>query len=149
VKNFIARAFAGGVHLEVTTLIVPDLNDKEGELDAIVDFLAVLNREKAEQAIVLHLSAYHPDYRWDAPPTDTAALSAFARRARQKLPYVYTGNVMDSQFSDTCCGECGRVLVERRGYRVNTRGMALKTRPGGREAGYVCAHCGKDAPLIA
>jgi pyruvate formate lyase activating enzyme len=148
VKNFISQAYAGGVHVEVTTLVVPDLNDGNAELDGITDFLETL--AGGQQAIPLHLSAYHPGYRWEAPATEGEALTAHARRAGQKLPYVYTGNIRDSRFSDTFCPECGQVLVERRGYRVNTGGLVLKTRPGSRRGkGYVCANCGKDAPIFA
>jgi pyruvate formate lyase activating enzyme len=90
-----------------------------------------------------HLSAYHPDYRWDAPPTDPALLVAFARRARQKMPYVYTGNISGG-LSDTECRSCGKLLVGRRGYRIDTSGLTLDPK-----GGYRCAHCGGVAPFTS
>jgi pyruvate formate lyase activating enzyme len=142
VLAFIRGVYEAGVHLEVTTLIVPGLNDSPEETEASAAFLASLDRNGA---IPWHLSAYHPDYRWDAPPTDPALLEGIARRARRVLPYVYTGNIAGSA-NDTPCPHCGATLVERRAYRINTRGLVLRqTESGGR---YHCAGCGKAVPLI-
>jgi pyruvate formate lyase activating enzyme len=147
VLGFLESAAGTGVHLEVTTLIVPGLNDSEAELDTCAAFIAGLSEE-----IPWHLSAYHPDYQWDAPPTDPGALLKAARRAGEILPYVYTGNVAltdrgsgDSHFTDTHCPSCGTVMVSRRGYRVDTSGLSLKEEDSG--PGYYCAHCGEAAPI--
>jgi pyruvate formate lyase activating enzyme len=88
VLAFIARAYEKGVHIELTTLVVPGLNDGEEEMDKAADFIAGISGE-----IPWHLSAYHPDYKWNAPPTNPARLKTLAERARQKLAYVYVGNV--------------------------------------------------------
>jgi pyruvate formate lyase activating enzyme len=153
VKSFIAAAYAAGVHLEVTTLIVPGFNDSDAEFDAAAEFLASLCSPRSEEAeqrartgaalheIPWHLPAYHPAYQWDAPPTDPFLLIALAGRARQKLPYVYTGNISGG-LGDTACPRCGKILVSRRGYRVNTGGLAA-----GRTAAYRCVHCGETAPF--
>jgi pyruvate formate lyase activating enzyme len=153
VKAFIAAAYGAGVHLEVTTLIVPGLNDSDAEFDTAADFLAALSAGTSPEAkqrarempplleIPWHLSAYHPDYRWDAPPTDAARLIALARRARKKMPYVYTGNISGGM-TDTACPHCGKTLVSRQGYHIDTGGLAPD-----REDGYRCAYCGGTAPF--
>jgi pyruvate formate lyase activating enzyme len=148
VLDFIRETRRRGVHLEITTLIVPGLNDGPEETGACAEFIAGLSR-----TIPWHLSAYHPDYRWDAPPTEPAALFQTARRARQGLSYVYTGNVSGEsagesgtvRFDDTPCPHCGRLLVRRRGYRIDTGGLRLQTG----EPAYHCAHCGGPAPIRA
>lgn len=89
VLAFIRLAYAQGVHLEITTLVVPGLNDTEAEIDSCADFIASLGRK-----IPWHLSAYHPDYRWNAPPTDPAILRHAKERAEHKLSHVYLGNVL-------------------------------------------------------
>jgi pyruvate formate lyase activating enzyme len=76
------------VHLEVTTLVVPDLNDSREELRAIADFIAGISAD-----IPWHLTAYHPDYRWNAPPTDPDFLRNMAKEAENKLKFVHTGNI--------------------------------------------------------
>jgi len=88
VLEFIRLACSMGVHVELTTLIVPGLNDSAAELDACADFIASL-----EGDIPWHLSAYHPDYHWNAPPTDPAFLRRAAQHAREKLKFVHTGNI--------------------------------------------------------
>jgi len=88
VLDFIKLCRGMNVHLEITTLVVPDLNDTEEELNAAADFIASVDRE-----IPWHLTAYHPDYRWNAPPTDPAFLKKTAKNAEKKLKTVHTGNI--------------------------------------------------------
>ncbi|MDR2363257.1 MAG: AmmeMemoRadiSam system radical SAM enzyme [Spirochaetaceae bacterium] len=140
VLEFITLAYRMGVHLEVTTLIVPDLNDGEKEIEGYLKFLTGLSPH-----IPWHLSAYHPGYRWDAPPTDASRLEKIARRAREDLAYVYTGNI-PGETNDTPCPHCGSPLVRRRGYSVNTRGLVLKKNQG--KNTYYCARCAKPVPVI-
>jgi pyruvate formate lyase activating enzyme len=143
VLGFLEMAAEAGVHLEVTTLIVPGLNDSEAELDMCAAFIAGL-AETSLREVPWHLSAYHPDYHWDAPPTEPGFLLKAARRAGKLLPYVYTGNIA-AESNDTYCPSCGAVLVSRRGYRVDTGGVVLKEEEGGR--GYYCAQCAEAAPI--
>ncbi|GHU15952.1 AmmeMemoRadiSam system radical SAM enzyme [Spirochaetia bacterium] len=107
VLNFIRMAHEVGVHVEITTLVIPGLNDSDEELDSCAAFIAGLAPKNswsfapkaklrgvsAKAETPWHLSAYHPDYRWNAPPTERTALMRAAERARKTLPYVYTGNI--------------------------------------------------------
>jgi len=93
VLEFIELGCKTGVHIEITTLVVPDLNDSSDELNAAADFIASLSIGSKDGAIPWHLTAYHPDYRWNAPPTDRTFLLNAAKTARKKLPHVYTGNI--------------------------------------------------------
>ncbi|MDR1586320.1 MAG: AmmeMemoRadiSam system radical SAM enzyme [Treponema sp.] len=145
VLAFIRLAVKKGVHLELTTLVVPGLNDSREELERCFDFAAgLLSGHQGKGAVPYHLSAYHPDWKWNAPPTSAAELAAIAAGARQKLAFVYTGNVAGEK-NDTLCGECGAVLVSRRGYHVDTRGLAIHGSPSRRF--YSCASCGSPAPI--
>jgi pyruvate formate lyase activating enzyme len=136
VLEFIRLACEAGVHVEVTTLVVPGLNDSAEELDACADFIASVG------GIPWHLSAYHPDYHWDAPPTEPALLLSAAQRVREKLPFVYTGNV--SGDNTTACPHCGATLVRRRGYKTDISGLAA---PVEGESCYRCARCGEKTPV--
>jgi len=131
VLDFIRLCRKMNVHIEITTLVVPDLNDSKEELDAAADFIASVDKK-----IPWFLSAYHPDYRWNAPPTDTVFLSNAAKEAGKKLTYVYTGNF--SSDNNTHCVSCGAVLVKRRGYNADTSGLINNK----------CASCGKTADII-
>jgi pyruvate formate lyase activating enzyme len=104
------------VWTEVTTLLIPGLNDGEDEVARLADWFA---RELGPE-VPLHLTAFHPDYKLDdRPPTPPSTL----RRARQQalaagLKHVYTGNIHDVQGQGTACVGCGAMLVERDGYRL-------------------------------
>jgi pyruvate formate lyase activating enzyme len=124
VLEFIRAARRHGVCLELTTLVVPGLNDGEAEIEGCAEFIAGLGPAGPGNAAMTgpvpwHLSAYHPGYQWNAPPTDAGALLRLAGRARKLLPFVYTGNIPGEE-NDTLCPRCGAVLVRRRGYRVES-----------------------------
>ena len=83
-----ALAAEPGCHLEVTTLIVPGVNDTDDEMRAISSWLA-----SVDPAIVLHVTRFHPSWRMrDAAPTPVARVYALAELARAELAHVFTGN---------------------------------------------------------
>lgn len=98
-------------HLEITNLIIPGLNDSEGDLNDLVDFIADL-----DDMIPLHFSAYHPDYKMDIPQTEPTTLLLAHRIAAKKLKYVYLGNLHMEGMTDTVCPGCGTILIERAGF---------------------------------
>ncbi|HHY40205.1 MAG TPA: AmmeMemoRadiSam system radical SAM enzyme [Syntrophaceticus sp.] len=75
-------------HVEITTLVVPGMNDSEEEISSLVDWIASL-----DPSIPLHLSRYFPRYKFDLPPTPIATLKRAKEIALEKLKYVYLGNV--------------------------------------------------------
>ncbi|MGI6730920.1 MAG: AmmeMemoRadiSam system radical SAM enzyme [Anaerovoracaceae bacterium] len=88
VKKSIEQA-ASTCHVEVTTLVIPDLNDSPNEMDKMCEWLASIN-----PLIPLHLSRYFPRYQMrDKEPTSYESLSQLADIARKHLKYVYLGNV--------------------------------------------------------
>jgi pyruvate formate lyase activating enzyme len=145
VLAFIRLACKMGVHVEVTTLVVPGLNDSGKELDACADFIAGLSGESADgRSVPWHLSAYHPDYRWNAPPTDPVFLLRAAERARKKLAFVYAGNIAEEE-NPTLCLRCGAVLVQRGRCRPDLRGLAV---PADGEIFFRCAACGGKTEIV-
>ncbi|MDR9756757.1 MAG: AmmeMemoRadiSam system radical SAM enzyme [Thermoanaerobacterales bacterium] len=75
-------------HVEITTLVVPGMNDSEEEISSLVDWIASL-----DPSIPLHLSRYFPRYKFDLPPTPIDTLKRAKEIALKKLKYVYLGNV--------------------------------------------------------
>ena len=104
-----------GVWVEVTTLIIPGLNDGDQELRDIARFVKGVGRE-----IPWHVSQFYPAYKlMDRPPTPVATL----RRAREigmeeGLRYVYEGNVPGEGGENTYCFACGAKIVERYGLTL-------------------------------
>ena len=142
VMGFIRTALEKNVHLELTTLVVPGLNDSRAELDKAAAFISELQTE--ERAVPWHLSAYHPDYKWKEAATDFDFLVSAAERAREKLEFVYTGNI--TQENNTHCPNCGKVLIRRRSYSVNCSALSLREENG--RPAYFCASCGEKAPVF-
>jgi len=137
VIDFIQLCKKMNVHTEITTLVVPDLNDSNDELTGAAQFISSVDKD-----IPWHLSAYHPDYRWNAPPTDQNFLAKAAKNAGKILTYVYTGN---SNFNnDTVCTICGSVLIKRSGYNVDISGLVK----GECARSFSCVSCGKKAKIV-
>jgi pyruvate formate lyase activating enzyme len=105
-----------GIWLELTTLIIPGHNDDDGELRALTGWM--MDNLGAETP--WHVSRFFPAYRWlDVPPTPPGTLRRAADLGREAgLRHVYVGNAAELGLEDTYCVGCGRLLIERRGYRV-------------------------------
>ena len=90
VKNFIAKA-AEQCHVELTSLIVPGMNDSEEEIRAMTKWIASLPHG---EEIPLHITRFFPRYRMqDRNPTEKAAILKLVEIARQRLKYVFPGNI--------------------------------------------------------
>jgi pyruvate formate lyase activating enzyme len=120
-----------GIWIEVTTLIIPGHNDDEADLKGIARFIA----EELGPQVPWHVSAFYPTYKMlDSPPTPVATL----RKARQigldaGLRYVYEGNVPGEGGENTLCPACGKVVIERCGFRLGE----VHIKDGG------CGFCGE------
>lgn len=75
-------------HVEVTTLVVPGMNDSLEALVPAFDWLATLDR-----SFPLHLSRCFPANHHTAPPTDLELLFRLAEAAKERLEHVYVGNI--------------------------------------------------------
>ena len=87
VKTTITRAAESGVHVEVTTLIIPDHNDAAEDMDVEARWLASLS-----PAIPLHISRYFPRHRLSTPPTPIPVIDRLTEIARRHLRHVHRGN---------------------------------------------------------
>ncbi|MFW6159147.1 MAG: AmmeMemoRadiSam system radical SAM enzyme [Planctomycetota bacterium] len=118
-----------GIWLEVTTLVIPEINDDTAELEDMADFVA----SELGPDTPWHISRFFPAGRMtDVPPTPPAALERAAQIGREAgLRYVYGGNVADEV--DTRCPDCGRVVLRRRRFEV----LENTLEPGG-----LCPDCG-------
>ncbi len=94
------EAAARHCHVEVTTLLVPGLNDDPAEIEALSRWLAEIN-----PSIPLHLTRYHPAYKSSAPQTPLERLHAARETARKFLRHVYIGNVAEMD-NDIICPSC-------------------------------------------
>jgi len=105
-----------GIWLEVTTLVIPGLNDSDEELRWVADFIV---RELGED-VPWHVSRFHPQYLLkDRPPTTEQALQRAWDIGREAgLRYVYVGNLPGQGREDTVCHRCGETVIKRLGYQT-------------------------------
>ncbi len=105
-----------GVFVEVTTLIVPGLNDSQNELEQMAQFL--VNDLGPETP--WHISRFHPTYKLTDRASTPVQTLEMARDIGFKsgLKYVYTGNVPGDSGESTFCYRCGQMVIERWGFQV-------------------------------
>jgi len=115
VVNSIRRIHERGVWVEVTTLVIPGLNDREEELTHLADVIASI-----DSSIPWHLSAFHPAYRMQDRPTTSSAMIRKARSIGRTrgLKHVLVGNLPGEDGENTFCPQCGDPLIRRSGYRI-------------------------------
>ena len=116
VKETLKRMKSLGIFLEVTTLIIPGLNDDKRELENLSAFLV----DTLGPETPWHISRFHPTYKLtDRPPTPVETLIR-AREIGVKagLKYVYTGNVPGESGEKTFCDQCDHLLIDRWGFYV-------------------------------
>jgi pyruvate formate lyase activating enzyme len=116
--------------IELTTLLIPGHNDSDTELKQLADWCY----KELGPDVPLHFSAYHPDYKLDAPATPPATLTRARKIAMDAgLRYVFTGNVHDRGGDATYCPGCGKPVIERDWYEILNYSLD--------ETGH-CKHCG-------
>jgi pyruvate formate lyase activating enzyme len=124
-----------GIWLEVTTLLIPGLNDSKEELGEISQFLANLDKD-----IPWHISRFHPTYRLThlsaTPPESIQRARDLGYEAG--LRYVYTGNLPGDEGEKTFCHSCGELLIDRFGFTV-TENRIRKD---------LCPTCGSEIPGV-
>jgi pyruvate formate lyase activating enzyme len=133
VKRTITIAHEMGVHLELTNLLITGLNDSNEDIRDLVSWVASLDKK-----IPLHFSRYFPHYKLDSPATPEERLEYAYKAGREKLEYVFVGNIAGIGNSDSLCQECGNTLVRRDGYLVDIIGME-----GGK-----CSKCGFVSDIV-
>lgn len=100
------RIAAENCHLEVTTLLIPGLNDQESEITDLAQWLASLNPE-----IPLHLTRYFPNYQLDLPPIPLDKMRSLQEVTKRYLHYVYLGNLPGE--TNTYCPQCDYPVIQR------------------------------------
>ncbi len=123
------------VWFEITTLLIPGLNDSDLELDRMTRWVAA----ELGPDVPHHFTAFHPDWKMrDVPATPPATLTRARAIARGNgLHFVYTGNVHDEAGGSTLCPSCGATVIGRDWYEIT----AWNLDPAG-----ACRACGTRIP---
>jgi pyruvate formate lyase activating enzyme len=122
VLDSLVRMKEANVWVEVTTLVITDLNDSDEELREIATFI----HDELGPETPWHVSRYHPTYKYDAPPTPIERLArAWEIGKEAGLYYVFVGNVPGRMLprgvegESTYCHNCNARLIARWGYSIH------------------------------
>ena len=104
------------VWLEITTLLIPGLNDSEAEIEQMTQWVV----GNLGPDVPWHFTAFHPDWRMrDIPQTPPKTLSrARAIATKNGVRYAFTGNVQDPAGQATYCHQCQALLIGRDWYEI-------------------------------
>ena len=130
VKETLIQMKSLGIFIEVTTLLIPGLNDNRHELEMLAEFLV----ESLGPETPWHISGFYPTYKLLNRPSTPLETLIMAREIGIKtgLKYVYTGNVPSENSENTFCYKCNNLLIDRQGFYVKKNLI---------ENGN-CSHCG-------
>jgi pyruvate formate lyase activating enzyme len=119
-----------GIWVEITTLVIPGVNDSEDELLNIARFIASVDR-----SMPWHISRFHPDYQFTESAATPLKILEQARAIGicEGLHHVYIGNVAGEE-ECTLCEHCNKTVIRRQAFIIQEN--ALK--------GKQCPYCGKD-----
>ena len=134
VLNAMVVAKSLGVLVEVTNLLIPNLNDGDAEIEALCRWV----RENLGRETPLHFSRFHPRHRMrHVPPTPAATLQRAWQIAQAAgLHHVYVGNILMRDAGNTRCPSCGRTVVRRTGYTVLANDLVKGACPSCRKEVY-------------
>ncbi|MFI4910566.1 MAG: AmmeMemoRadiSam system radical SAM enzyme [Sedimentisphaeraceae bacterium JB056] len=120
------------IHLEITTLVIPDSNDSTKELNALTKFIA----DELSPQIPWHVSAFYPAHHCNKNSTDPKLVYKACDIGKANgLKYVYTGNIGAS--NQTACPSCSKTLIKRSGYSSEV----FLTKPE-------CPNCKTPIPIV-
>jgi pyruvate formate lyase activating enzyme len=130
----VSEAKRYGIHVEITTLIIPGINDDEDCIREIADRISDFDA-------IWHVTRYHPAYKFNRASTAIRTLE----RAREigveeGLKYVYIGNVPGHPYENTLCPECGEVLIRRYGLDITDCKFSKNKKK--------CPRCGEEIPIV-
>ncbi|MBI4633433.1 MAG: AmmeMemoRadiSam system radical SAM enzyme [Deltaproteobacteria bacterium] len=110
-----------GIWVEVTTLLIPSLNDEEDELRHIAGFIRSLGAETP-----WHVSRFHPQYKMtDLPLTPARTVQKAVQIGKESgLKYVYSGNIPGDDGEKTFCSHCGEMLIDRYGFSIRKQNIS-------------------------
>jgi pyruvate formate lyase activating enzyme len=118
VKENLKHMKSLGIIVEVTTLLIPGLNDGKEELENLACFI----KDDLGSETPWHISRFHPCYKMtDYPATPTATLKTAYQIGKDAGLYnVYAGNAPQLGLEDTYCHSCGYLIVKRVAYNTDS-----------------------------
>jgi pyruvate formate lyase activating enzyme len=132
----LARLRERKVWCEIVYLVVPTLNDRDGDFRRLADWVL----KEMGPDVPVHFSRFTPQYKLNAlPPTPAETLErAWAIGREAGLHFVYLGNLPGHAAENTYCPGCGKAVIRRTGFTV----LGTDLRAGR------CGFCGRAVPGV-
>jgi len=123
-----------GVHLEITNIVIPTLNDEMDEIRKMCEWIAA----ELGTGVPLHFSRFYPLHKLSALPRTPASTLDEARNTALDagLEYVYVARVTGHEGENTFCPGCGDKVIEREGFVIEES----------RLQNGACESCGTELP---
>ncbi len=123
-----------GVHLEITNIVIPTLNDEMDEIKKMCEWIAA----ELGADVPLHFARFYPLHKLSALPRTPASTLDEARNTALEvgLKYVYVARVTGHEGEDTFCPGCGEKVIEREGFVIED----IRLQDGN------CEFCGASVP---
>ncbi len=135
VLESVERSVKKGIHVEITYLVIPGKNDDEESLRNFVGWAAGVDVD-----MPVHFSRFHPDYMMlDVPSTPIKTLERAREIGLEKLHHVYVGNVLGHEGENTCCYNCGELLIKRWGFKIEKMRLTKENK---------CPACGTAIKIV-
>jgi pyruvate formate lyase activating enzyme len=130
------RAKELGLHIETVTLIIPGLNDSMEEMGKLIDWVIT----NLGPDTPMHFTRFHPDFHMtEKSATPIKTLEKIYELAKNKgLMYPYLGNVGGHKYEHTYCPKCGKIVIKRERYSVNTDNLDEAR----------CANCNESIHIV-
>jgi pyruvate formate lyase activating enzyme len=126
-----------GIHVEITTLIIPGVNDSLEELRELSKWMY----KNMGPETPLHFTRFHPQYQMqNLSPTPVKTMQEACKIATEEgMKYVYMGNVPGSDRNNTFCPNCGKMLISRGIFEIERYDITPEK---------TCPKCGESIPII-
>lgn len=135
VLNGILQIAKSTCHLEISQLIVTDINDDGTDAQKTARWIV----ENIGNHIPLHFVGYHPAYVYNKPRTPlNVLLKARDIAKKEGVEYCYLGNIYRDDVSNTQCANCNSLLIQRFGLTIINKGLDKQNK---------CINCGTKAPI--
>jgi len=137
VLDRIKQVAASQRHLEISQLVIPELNDSDEDIIQTIDWL----QDNIGSHVPLHFVAFHPAFKYTHVDRTTVATLEHARELAfsKGMKYVYLGNTYEEESNDTHCPNCNATWVSRYG---------LYSKVSNLDKDSCCTRCGEKSPII-
>ncbi len=125
-----------GIWIELTTLLIPGVNNSRKDIKEIADRI----RNELGEDVPWHITRFYPAFEFgNVPPTPVEEIErAYETGKESGLKFIYVGNIPGHIYESTYCPGCGEVLIKRYGFQILENLLKTSNR---------CPFCGYEIPM--